>query len=234
MEARGITMIDEIQGPPDWEGPDVLLRQTSFKALAEERQFRHADGSVRPGSLRVRFGEVEQRGVALTVAGPRPLRPDGRRGRRPPRRGAGRHHPGRGGPRGLAGEPAEHRAGAGPAGTRVLHLPGGRTPVDRPAQCRVAAGAGRGRRAGAGADRVRGLPAPLGGRYLPVEPDRRGHPRRRPARHAVRHRHAGRGDRPADRRPDHCCTRPSRAPPWPRPRSSSAWPRSPPTRRMHP
>ena len=33
MEARGITMIDEIQGPPDWEGPDVLLRQTSFKAL---------------------------------------------------------------------------------------------------------------------------------------------------------------------------------------------------------
>jgi uncharacterized glyoxalase superfamily metalloenzyme YdcJ len=69
MEARGITMIDEIQGPPDWEGPDVLLRQTSFKALAEERQFRYADGSVRPGSLRVRFGEVEQRGVALTPRG---------------------------------------------------------------------------------------------------------------------------------------------------------------------
>ena len=69
MEARGIAMIDEIQGPPDWDGPDVLLRQTSFKALAEERQFRHADGSVRPGSLRVRFGEVEQRGVALTAQG---------------------------------------------------------------------------------------------------------------------------------------------------------------------
>jgi uncharacterized glyoxalase superfamily metalloenzyme YdcJ len=69
MEARGITMIDEIQGPPDWDGPDVLLRQTSFKALAEERQFRYADGSVRPGSLRVRFGEVEQRGVALTARG---------------------------------------------------------------------------------------------------------------------------------------------------------------------
>ena len=67
--ARGITMIDEIQGPPDWEGPDVLLRQTSFKALAEQRRFRHADGSVRPGSLRVRFGEVEQRGVALTARG---------------------------------------------------------------------------------------------------------------------------------------------------------------------
>ena len=69
MEARGITMIDEIQGPPDWEGPDVLLRQTSFKALAEERQFRHTDGTVRKGSLRVRFGEVEQRGVALTTQG---------------------------------------------------------------------------------------------------------------------------------------------------------------------
>lgn len=69
MEARGISMIDEIQGPPDWDGPDVLLRQTSFKALAEERRFRHADGEVRTGSLRVRFGEVEQRGIALTAKG---------------------------------------------------------------------------------------------------------------------------------------------------------------------
>lgn len=69
MEARGIAMIDEIQGPPNWEGPDVLLRQTSFRALAEERNFRHPDGEVRPGSLRVRFGEVEQRGIALTEHG---------------------------------------------------------------------------------------------------------------------------------------------------------------------
>lgn len=69
MQARGITMIDEIQGPPRWEGPDVLLRQTSFRALAEERLFRHADGTVRTGSLRVRFGEVEQRGIALTAKG---------------------------------------------------------------------------------------------------------------------------------------------------------------------
>ncbi|MDR6504841.1 VOC family protein [Arthrobacter oryzae] len=69
MEARGITMIDEIQGPPNWEGPDILLRQTSFRALAEERSFRYADGEVRPGSLRVRFGEVEQRGIALTETG---------------------------------------------------------------------------------------------------------------------------------------------------------------------
>lgn len=69
MQARGISMIDEIQGPPRWEGPDVLLRQTSFRALAEERRFRYPDGSVRSGSLRVRFGEVEQRGIALTAKG---------------------------------------------------------------------------------------------------------------------------------------------------------------------
>lgn len=69
MTERGIAMIDEIQGPPDWDGPDVLLRQTSFKALAEERTFRHADGRIAAGSLRVRFGEVEQRGIALTVRG---------------------------------------------------------------------------------------------------------------------------------------------------------------------
>jgi uncharacterized glyoxalase superfamily metalloenzyme YdcJ len=62
-------MIDEIQGPPAWEGPDVLLRQTSFRALAEDRVFRAADGTVRRGQLKVRFGEVEQRGLALTPRG---------------------------------------------------------------------------------------------------------------------------------------------------------------------
>lgn len=69
MSERGIQMIDAIQGPPSWEGPDVLLRQTSFRALSEPRMMRHADGSVAPGSLRVRFGEVEARGIALTPAG---------------------------------------------------------------------------------------------------------------------------------------------------------------------
>ena len=69
MRSRGIEMIDEIQGPPAWEGPDVLLRQTSFRALAEERVFRYPNGSVRMGALRVRFGEVEQRGIALTPRG---------------------------------------------------------------------------------------------------------------------------------------------------------------------
>lgn len=69
MTDRGIAMIDEIQGPPRFDGPDVLLRQTSFRALAEPRRFRAADGSVSTGALRVRFGEVEARGVALTPAG---------------------------------------------------------------------------------------------------------------------------------------------------------------------
>jgi uncharacterized glyoxalase superfamily metalloenzyme YdcJ len=69
MRARGIEMIDAIQGPPKWKGPDVLLRQTSFRAMAERRLFRSADGTVVPGEMRIRFGEVEQRGIALTAAG---------------------------------------------------------------------------------------------------------------------------------------------------------------------
>ncbi|NUW34308.1 VOC family protein [Nonomuraea sp. SMC257] len=71
MTERGITMIDAIQGPPRWPGPDVLLRQTSFRALAEPRVLREPDGAVTTGSLRVRFGEVEARGIALTRDGRR-------------------------------------------------------------------------------------------------------------------------------------------------------------------
>ncbi|MGX1758646.1 2-oxoadipate dioxygenase/decarboxylase [Streptomyces lydicus] len=69
MTERGIEMIDTIQGPPRWKGPDVLLRQTSFRALAEPRAMRTPDGSVTSGSLRVRFGEVEARGIALSREG---------------------------------------------------------------------------------------------------------------------------------------------------------------------
>ncbi|MBW8798483.1 MAG: VOC family protein [Streptomyces sp.] len=69
MTDRGIEMIDTIQGPPAWKGPDVLLRQTSFRALAEPRAMRTEDGSVVSGALRVRFGEVEARGIALTRTG---------------------------------------------------------------------------------------------------------------------------------------------------------------------
>jgi uncharacterized glyoxalase superfamily metalloenzyme YdcJ len=69
MAARGIVMTERIQGPPQWDGPDVLLRQTSFRALAEPRLFRDSEGTVTKGRLRVRFGEVEARGVALTPEG---------------------------------------------------------------------------------------------------------------------------------------------------------------------
>lgn len=69
MTERGIAMIDAIQGPPRWDGPDVLLRQTSFRALDEPRRLRLPDGSVTNGVLRVRFGEVEARGIALTRKG---------------------------------------------------------------------------------------------------------------------------------------------------------------------
>lgn len=69
MTGRGVAMIDAIQGPPRTDGPAVLLRQTSFRALSEPRLFRADDGTVSEGSLRVRFGEVEARGVALTPKG---------------------------------------------------------------------------------------------------------------------------------------------------------------------
>jgi uncharacterized glyoxalase superfamily metalloenzyme YdcJ len=71
MSQRGVAMIDAIQGPPRGSGPEVLLRQTSFRALAEPRRFRDDDGAVSEGMLRVRFGEVESRGVALTPEGRR-------------------------------------------------------------------------------------------------------------------------------------------------------------------
>jgi len=69
MAAKGIVMNGKIEGPPRWDGPDVLLRQTSFRALGEPRWFRDSEGTVTQGSLRVRFGEVEARGVALTREG---------------------------------------------------------------------------------------------------------------------------------------------------------------------
>ncbi|MGW0821740.1 2-oxoadipate dioxygenase/decarboxylase [Streptomyces sp. NPDC002845] len=69
MTERGIEMIDTIQGPPRWQGPDLLLRQTSFRALAEPRALRTPDGGVTSGALRVRFGEVEARGIAVTREG---------------------------------------------------------------------------------------------------------------------------------------------------------------------
>lgn len=57
-----------IEGPPTRNCP-ILLRQTSFKALEEPVSFQSADGTWKSGSHTARFGEIEQRGVALTPKG---------------------------------------------------------------------------------------------------------------------------------------------------------------------
>ncbi|MFH5948601.1 2-oxoadipate dioxygenase/decarboxylase HglS [Roseomonas xinghualingensis] len=62
-----ITPKEVIEGPPRRNCP-VLLRQTSFKALTETIAFAGEDAGA-SGSHAARFGEIEQRGVALTPAG---------------------------------------------------------------------------------------------------------------------------------------------------------------------
>ncbi len=66
MPRRGIAAKEIIEGPPRRKVP-ILLRQTSFKALAEAVRFEE-DGAPR-GAHTARFGEVEQRGIALTPKG---------------------------------------------------------------------------------------------------------------------------------------------------------------------
>ena len=68
MPGRGIDPKAVIEGPPPRRCP-ILLRQTSFKALQEPVTFIEQDGSGVPGSHTARFGEIEQRGVALTPKG---------------------------------------------------------------------------------------------------------------------------------------------------------------------
>ncbi|WP_026145364.1 2-oxoadipate dioxygenase/decarboxylase HglS [Pseudomonas asplenii] len=67
MPGRGITPKAVIEGPPRRHCP-ILLRQTSFKALNEAIDFVGPQG-VEQGSHSARFGEIEQRGVALTPKG---------------------------------------------------------------------------------------------------------------------------------------------------------------------
>jgi len=68
MPGRGINPKAVVEGPPTRKCP-ILLRQTSFKALEEEVSFVNPDGTWTPGSHTARFGEIEQRGVALTPKG---------------------------------------------------------------------------------------------------------------------------------------------------------------------
>ncbi|RHZ71527.1 hypothetical protein CDV55_108228 [Aspergillus turcosus] len=70
MRERGMPAKERIEGPPRRVHP-ILLRQTSFKALEETVYFRDARGEYVRGSHTARFGEVEQRGYALTRKGRR-------------------------------------------------------------------------------------------------------------------------------------------------------------------
>jgi uncharacterized glyoxalase superfamily metalloenzyme YdcJ len=66
MPECGITPKAIVEGPPRRHCP-ILLRQTSFKALQERVAFIGPDDA--PGSHTARFGEIEQRGAALTPKG---------------------------------------------------------------------------------------------------------------------------------------------------------------------
>jgi uncharacterized glyoxalase superfamily metalloenzyme YdcJ len=67
MPGKGITPKAVVEGPPRRNCP-ILLRQTSFKALEEAITFVGQSGNE-SGSHSARFGEIEQRGAALTPKG---------------------------------------------------------------------------------------------------------------------------------------------------------------------
>ena len=64
LRAEGFAPKGVIEGPPRRRCP-ILMRQTSFKALAEPIEFPNGGEALHSA----RFGEVEQRGAALTDAG---------------------------------------------------------------------------------------------------------------------------------------------------------------------
>ncbi|PIE45958.1 MAG: DUF1338 domain-containing protein [Gammaproteobacteria bacterium] len=68
MSQRNITPKAVIEGPPRRNCP-ILLRQTSFKALNEAVVFTGDGGKAQSGHHTARFGEIEQRGVAVTEKG---------------------------------------------------------------------------------------------------------------------------------------------------------------------
>ncbi|KAF3765199.1 DUF1338-domain-containing protein [Cryphonectria parasitica EP155] len=68
MPGVGLVPKDRIEGPPERKC-NILLRQTSFLAVDEGILFSEIDGNELKGSHCARFGEVEQRGAALTLKG---------------------------------------------------------------------------------------------------------------------------------------------------------------------
>jgi len=67
MVGRGLPAKAVVEGPPRRKCP-VLLRQTAFKALKEAIRFPIGE-DWQEGQHTARFGEIEQRGVALTPKG---------------------------------------------------------------------------------------------------------------------------------------------------------------------
>jgi uncharacterized glyoxalase superfamily metalloenzyme YdcJ len=73
MRRQGLAVKDSIEGPPARRHP-ILLRQTSFLALQERISFPKSNLSTSSSDLvagyhKARFGEIEQRGAALTTKG---------------------------------------------------------------------------------------------------------------------------------------------------------------------
>lgn len=68
MPKRGISPKAIVEGPPARNCP-ILLRQTSFKALEEQVYFVGGSPKGTVGTHTARFGEIEQRGIALTAEG---------------------------------------------------------------------------------------------------------------------------------------------------------------------
>ncbi|WOC16869.1 VOC family protein [Pseudochrobactrum sp. MP213Fo] len=68
MPERNISPKAVVEGPPTRKCA-VLLRQTSFKALEESVSFTDENGEWKAGTHTARFGEIEQRGIALTPKG---------------------------------------------------------------------------------------------------------------------------------------------------------------------
>lgn len=67
MCTERIDVKERIEGPPSRQCP-ILLRQTSFLALEESTSFPGGAG-LEPGCHKARFGEIEERGAAVTARG---------------------------------------------------------------------------------------------------------------------------------------------------------------------
>ncbi|PVH98529.1 DUF1338 domain protein [Periconia macrospinosa] len=68
MRDEGMAAKASIEGPPARSCP-ILLRQTSFLALEEPISFPGSNGALHSGSHKARFGEIEERGAAVTPKG---------------------------------------------------------------------------------------------------------------------------------------------------------------------